>query len=94
MLNDFSTNSLEEVEEPEETELTDQSEDNAEFETELALMEQVPMIPTYSHFGMFETKPVFTQMFGKLEIWVWGLGIISIHFQLGVQKWMIYLIEW
>ena len=99
MLNDFSTNSLEEVEEPEETELTDQSEHNAEFETELALMEQVPMIPTYSHFGMFETKPVFTQMFGKLHSLSDSNFIIEpielvLSIQLGVQKWMIYLIEW
>ena len=99
MLNDFSTNSLEEVEEPEETEWTDQSEHNAEFETELALMEQVPMIPTYSHFGMFETKPVFTQMFGKLHSLSDSNFIIEpielvLSIQLGVQKWMIYLIEW
>ena len=59
----------EEVEEPEEAGLDSQSEDSNEYDTELALMEQVPMIPTYGHFGMkthFETKPVFTQMFGKL----------------------------
>ena len=68
MLNDIPTSSIQEVEEPEEAGLDSQSEDINEYDTELALMEQVPMIPTYGHFGMkthFETKPVFTQMFGK-----------------------------
>ena len=66
MLNDVPVDSSKEVEEPEETELNSQSEEETEFDTEMALMEQVPMIPTYSHFGMFE-KPVFTQMFGNLN---------------------------
>ena len=68
MLNDIPTDPIQVVEEPEDAGLDSQSEDSNEYDTELALMEQVPMIPTYGHFGMkthFDTKPVFTQMFGK-----------------------------
>lgn len=94
MFNDIPTHSIQEVEEPEETGLDSQSEDSNEYDTELALMEQVPMIPTYGHFGMkthFETKPVFTQMFGKStspQIY------FSSRFQLEEPKWTIYSTEW
>ena len=90
MLNDIPTDSIQEVEEPEETE----SEDINEYDTELALMEQVPMIPTYGHFGMkthFETKPVFTQMFGKSTS---PKIYFPSRFQLEEPKWIIYLTEW
>jgi len=70
MVNDVPIKSIREVEAPENNESEDsesnnQSEDSNEIDTTLALMEQVPVIPTYSHFGMFETKPVFTQMFAR-----------------------------
>ena len=62
MLNDLIINEQDDV-------MTSEYEEGEEIESEseFSLMEQIPMIPTYSHFGMYErSKPAFTQMFGTI----------------------------